>query len=53
MKTKLANLELLKESDLLFFIPTVFFFLDHESRKVELGVTFIYYTLLITINTKK
>ena len=49
-KFKLLSFTFYEDQDLLFVLPTAFCYIDKASKSLEIGATFLFYTVLITIN---
>lgn len=50
---KLASLTFHTDKDLVFVLPTLFAYYDKTDNSFEIGITFLSFTILITINKSR
>lgn len=50
---KLASLTFHTDKDLVFILPTFFTYFDKTDKSFEIGLTFLTFTILITINKSR
>lgn len=50
MRKKLIEVSLYTDKEMVFVLPTFFTYYDRRSKSIELGITFLSATILLTIN---
>lgn len=52
-KRKLAALSYHSDTEMVFIIPTLFAYYDRRDHSLDIGITFLTFTFLLTINKTK